>query len=170
MDRTIRKITDQFVAQLPAGSDYYRIDDFKACNFPPFLIQRIRIELQWNLDESMVLPKTDWANTESETVQTAWNHFLNAIHAQVQLPEAYAKAVIETAVADVIEMLVTPRKNIPDILFGGEDQLSAEELAERTELLVVYPHFARVLTGYMERKNKLKLGRQKCKQIITPIF
>ncbi len=169
MERTIRKITDHFVAQLTAGSDYYRIEDLKTCNFPPFLIQRIRIELQWNLDESMILPKTDWANTESETVQKAWQHFLNAIHAKVQLPEAYAKAVIETAVADVIEMLVTPRKNITDILFGGEDELSSEELAERTELLVVYPHFARVLTSYMERKNKLKLRRKQCKQVIEQV-
>lgn len=169
MNRTIRHITEQFVSKLPDGKEYYRIEDLKEYGFPVFLIQRIHIELQWNLDESMVLPKTDWADTQSETVQQSWQQFLNAIHAEVHLPEPYARAVIETAVADIIEMLVQPRKNIPDILFGGEDKLSAEEVDERTELLVVYPHFARVLTRYMHRRKKEQLDRQQCKKIIRQV-
>lgn len=169
MDRTIRHITEQFVSKLPAGKEHYRIEELKEYGFPAFLIQRIHIELQWNLDESMMLPKTDWADTQSETVQHSWQQFLNAIHAEVHLPQAYARAVIETAVADIIEMLVQPRKNITDILFGGEDTLSAEEVDERAELLVVYPHFARVLTRYMNRKNKEQLVRQQCKKVIRQV-
>lgn len=169
MDRIIRQITEHFVANLPEGADYYRVDELEQSGFPPFLVRRIHIELQWNLDESMILPKTDWANTDSEAVQQAWHHFLNAIHAEVRLPASYAKAVVETAVADIMEMLVQPRRNIPDILFGGEDMLSADDLAERTELLVVYPHFARVLTSYMKRKNRDSLQRERCKKIVREV-
>lgn len=169
MDRTIRHITEQFVSKLPEGKDHYRIEDLKEYGFPAFLIQRIHIELQWNLDESMILPKTDWADTRSETVQQSWQQFLNVIQTEVHLPESYARAVIETAVADIMEMLVQPRKNIIDILFGGEDELLAEEVEERTELLVVYPHFARVITRYMNRKNKQQLDREQCKGIIRKV-
>lgn len=169
MDRLIRQITDQLVSRLPENENFYRIQNLDEYGFPLFLIRRIHIELQWNLDESMVLPKTDWANTQSEAVQQSWQRFLNAIHAEVQLPASYARAVIETAVADVVEILIQPRKSIPEILFGGEDVLTAEKLDERTELLVVYPHFARVLTTFMERKNKDKLDREHCKRIVIQI-
>ena len=169
MDRLIRQITDQLVARLPENKNYYRIQNLNAYGFPSFLIRRIRVELQWNLDESMMLPKTDWANTQSDAVQHSWKQFLNAIHAEVQLPASYARAVIETAVADVVEILVQPRKRIPEILFGGEDVLTAEELEERTELLVVYPHFAGVLQAYMERKSLEEMDRARCQKIVKQV-
>lgn len=169
MDRLIRQITNQLVSQLPENENFYQIQNLDEYGFPPFLIRRIHIELQWNLDESMVLPKTDWANTQSDAVQQSWQRFLNAIHAEVQLPASYARAVIETAVADVVEILIQPRKSIPEILFGGEEVLTAEQLNERAELLVVYPHFTRVLTTFMERKNKEKLDREHCKRIVIQV-
>lgn len=169
MDRIIRQITDRLVSQLPDGENYYRLQNLDSYGFPLFLIRRIDIELKWNLDESMILPKTDWANTQSEAVQQSWQQFLNAIHAEVQLPASYARAVIETAVADVVEILIQPRKNIPEILFGGEEKISAGELTERTELLVVYPHFARVLNSYMQRKGHDELERARCKEIIEHV-
>ena len=169
MDRIIRQITEHFVSQLPEGEEHYRIEELETYNFPTFLVRRIHIELQWNLDESMILPKTDWANTQSAAVQQSWQQFLHAIHAEVQLPSSYAKAVIETAVSDIVDMLIQPRKNIPDILFGGEDTLSASELSDRSDLLVVYVHFAQVLNSYMQRKNKEKLSRERCKEIIERI-
>ncbi len=169
MDRIIRQITDHFVSRLPEGASHYHIEDLKDQNFPDFLVSRIHIELQWNLDESMILPDTDWANTQSEEVQRSWQQFLNAIHAEAKLPASYAKAVIETAVADIIEMLTAPRQKITDILFGGQEVLTVEELDERSELLVVYPHFAKVLTGYMRRKTRDELFRSRCKKIVAQV-
>jgi len=169
MDRIIRQITDRLVDRLPENKNYYRIQNLSEYDFPSFLVHRMQIELEWNLAESMILPKTDWANTQSHSVQQSWQHFLDAIHAEVQLPASYARAVIETAVADVIEILIQPRKNIPEILFGGEKKLSRTELSDRTELLVVYPHFARVLVRYMERKNKDALTLEQCRNIISRV-
>lgn len=169
MDRLIRQITEQLFSRLPEPEDHFRIQNLDEYGFPPFIIRRIHIELTWNLDESMILPETDWANTESDSVRKSWQQFLCAIHAEVQLPASYARAVIETAVSDVVEILVQPRKNIPEILFGGEEKLSADQVAERSELLVVYPHFARILTSYMERKGRPKLERSRCKEIVGTV-
>jgi hypothetical protein len=169
MDRIIRQITDHFVSALPDGASHYFIEDLKKQDFPDFLVNRIHIELQRNLDESMMLPETDWANTRSEAVQRSWQQFLNAIHAEAKLPASYAQAVIETALADIVEMLTEPRKNITQILFGGEEVLTAAELNKRSELLVVYPHFAKVLTGYMQRKIRDEMSRGRCNKIVAQV-
>jgi len=169
MDRSIQKITNQLISRLPEGESYYRIQKLKEYDFPPFLIRRMHIELEWKLDELLRMPATDWANTQAESVQESWQQFMSAMYDEVHLPAGDARNMIETAVTDVVQILVQPRKNIPEILFGEAQILSKEELSDRTELLVVYPHFASVLIGYMERKNHEQLSKKRCKAIVAQV-
>jgi len=167
MQRTIQQITQQLIDKLPDNNQYYRLDELRSWGFPSFIVQRIQIELERNLAESMIIPKTDWANTQSEAVQTAWQQFVDAIRAEARLPASYAKTVIETAVADVIEMLVQPRRNIPKIVFSGDDELSYEEVSQRMKLVVVYKHFAQLIPRYMEKKELEKLSKERCAKVIA---
>src|SRR6056297_498923 len=101
----------------------------------------------------MRLPETDWANMQSPEVQEVWKQFIIAIRNEAWLPASYARTVIETAVADVLEMLVEPRKNIPQAIYGAEEELNRNELQDRLKNLVVYRHFAKLLPRYMEKKG-----------------
>ena len=167
MQRTIQQITQQLIDKLPDNDQYYRLDELRSWGFPSFVVSRIKIELERNLAESMIIPKTDWANTQSDAVQDAWQQFVDAIRADARLPASYAKTVIETAVADVLEILVQPRKNIPRILFNGDDQLSYEELCSRVNLVVVYQHFGQLLPRYMQKKEVEKLSQERCANVIS---
>ena len=167
MQRIIQQITQQLIDRLPDNDQYYRLDELRSWDFPSFIIKRIKIELERNLAESMIIPKTDWANTKSDAVLDAWQQFVDAIRAEARLPASYAHAVIETAVADVVEMLVQPRKNIPEVIFGNDDRLSYEELKDRLEVVVVYRHFSELLRRYMEKKELEELSGERCKKIIV---
>lgn len=167
MQRTIQQITQQLVDQLPENDQYYRLDELRSWDFPSFVIRRIKIELERNLVESMIIPKTDWANTQSDAVLDAWQKFVDAIQAEARLPASYGKTVIETAVADVIEMLVQPRKNVPHVIFGTDEELTAEEIRERLKAVVVYPHFSRLIPRYMQKKELDTLTKKRCAAIIS---
>ena len=167
MQRTIQQITQDLINRLPENDQYYRLDELRSWGYPSFVVRRIRIELERNLAESMVIPKTDWANTRSDAVLDAWQQFVDAIRAEARLPASYAHAVIETAVADVVEMLVQPQKNIPEVIFGKDDRLSDQELRERLDVVVVYRHFSELLRRYMEKRGLEELSRERCKKIIA---
>jgi len=167
MQRTIQQITQQLIDRLPDNDQYYRLDELRSWGFPGFIIERIKIELERNLAESMIIPKTDWANTQSDAVQDAWQQFVDAIRAEARLPASYAQTVIETAVADVVEMLVEPRKNVPNVVFGTHEYLDVEKVRHRMKLVVVYQHFAKLIPRYMEKKQLKKLSLERCQKVVA---
>jgi len=169
MSQTVQNITQKYIDLLPENDQYYRVDELRSWGFPTFVVRRIKIELQRNLEESMIIPKTDWANIQSDAVQDAWQKFVDAIQAEARLPASYAKAVIETAIADIIDMLVQPRKNIPEVVFGADNELSYTQIIERSKTIVVYPHFANLLPRYMQKKDIRSLSKQQCLKIITKV-
>ncbi|MGK7371241.1 MAG: hypothetical protein ACNS64_13610, partial [Candidatus Halalkalibacterium sp. M3_1C_030] len=166
MNRTIQLVTEKLTGLLPDSQQYYKPEDLSSWGFPNFIVKRIQVELERNLAESMRLPETDWANMQSKEVQEVWKQFISAIRNEAWLPASYARTVIETAVADVLEILVEPRKNIPHTIFGAEEQLTLNELQDRLKNLVVYRHFARLLPRYMEKKDLEVLSKDKCAEII----
>lgn len=167
MQRIIQQITRQLIDKLPDNDQYYRLDELRSWGLPSFIVRRIKIELERNLAESMIIPKTDWANTQSDAVQDAWQQFVDAIRAEARLPASYAKTVIETSVADVLEILVQPRKNIPKIVFAGDGQLSQEEVRQRVKLIVVYQHFGQLIPRYMQKKELNQLSKERCGKVIS---
>jgi hypothetical protein len=167
MRQSIQKITQKLIDRLPENDQYYRIEELRSWEFPSFIVRRISVELKRNLSDSMNIPKTDWANTGVDAVLDAWQQFIDAIQDEARLPASYAQAVIETAVSDVLEILVQPRKNVPDVIFGAKDELSAEQLHQRLEAVVVYRHFAVVLSRYVQKKDLETLSKERCSTIIT---
>lgn len=166
MNQTIQQTTQKLIDLLPENKQYYRLDELRSWNLPPYIVQRIQVELERNMAESMVLPQTDWANTQSDAVLDAWQQYVQAIRAEARLPASFAKAVIETAVADTLDMLIEPRKNIPDVIFGSNDELDYEQLCDRVKAVVVYRHFATLVPRYMEKKELDTLSRDRCDQLI----
>ncbi|MFH5885244.1 hypothetical protein ACG2F4_13100 [Halalkalibaculum sp. DA3122] len=166
MDQTIKHITQRLVNLLPEEADSYSLSDLRESGWPRFVVKRVEVELQRNLAESIVLPETEWAEMESDTVQHAWKQFVEVIRTQARLPASYASPVLETAISDILEILVQPRRNLPDVIFGAAEMLDYEEVAERMDSIVVYRHFASLIPRYMERKGYIELSKEQCRKLI----
>jgi hypothetical protein len=169
MDRYIQDITDRLLEKLPEEADHYQLATLASAGIPTFIIDRIRQELKRNLAESIILPDTDWANMESNAVQTAWLQFVQAIRDEARLPASFARSVMETAVADVLELLLLPRSAVVDYIFGADKSLHLEKLYERCATLMVYRHFAAVLPRYMERKELTTLDKERAQKVIVQV-
>lgn len=166
MNQTLQKTTQKLIDLLPEEQQYYQPDELYSWGFPSFVVKRIRVELKRNLAESMIPPKTDWANIETEAVQHAWGQFVQAIRDETRLPASYARAVIETSVADVLDILIAPRQNVPEVIFGNDEELSYEQVCRRVEAVTVYSHFSTLLPRYMEKKELDTLVKERCTQIV----
>ena len=169
MDHITRRITNNLVNKLPDNENYFKLSDLSSYGNPSFVVDRIKVELERNLADSIVPPQTDWADMETDAVKFAWNQFVRAIRAESRLPASYAQTVLETSVADIMDILVQPRKNIPEILYGPDDPLSFEEMRRRSAYIVVYTYFASALPRYMQKKELDELPKEKCAQIIARI-
>lgn len=166
MNQTLQKTTQKLIDLLPEEEQYYQPDELHSWGFPSFVVKRIQVELKRNLAESMIPPKTDWANIETEAVQHAWQQFVQAIRDETRLPASYARAVIETSVADLLDILIAPRQNAPEVIFGNDEELSYEQVCRRVEAITVYSHFSTLLPRYMEKKELDTLAKERCSQIV----
>ncbi|MCH8558803.1 MAG: hypothetical protein LAT84_13330 [Balneolia bacterium] len=169
MDQIVKNTTERLLRKLNPEQPFYTPSDMLEAGFPAFVVERIRLELETNLADSILPPSTDWAIMNAEEVTGAWQQFLDAIHNQLRLPNSYAKGVIESSVADLFDILTEPRKNLPDYLFVSSADLYPEEIEERMRWVVVYPHFASFLPRYMKAKKLDKITKERYASAIAQI-
>lgn len=160
MEQLIRSVTTSITSQLSGNKSFYTPDDLREYDIPEFLIQRVEVEIYRNLNESIVPPQSEWADMAEKEVEQAWEQFIDAIVAEVRMPASFATTVFETAIADVMEMILQPRKAIPEILFGPKKKLSIEEVEKRLSFISVNSHLAHAIYKYMKRKglDEIEIG------------
>ena len=166
MDRLIRTTTEHFLAMLDDQREFYSPQELLDAGFPEFLVKRMRLELMRNLQDSVTPPQTDWADMSTDAVRKAWSSFLGAIHEEIRLPASYVAPVIESSLADILDLMVTPRAFLPEYIFGSESKLDQQMIAERCEWVVVYTYFANVLPRFMEKKGRKTLTKEQADRII----
>jgi len=169
MERTVRHITEKLTAQLPRFREYYTPEDLQVLDIPHFITERVILEMHQNLSESVNPPETEWADMDGDSVRFAWKNFLEAIKAEVRMPASYAAPLLETAVADALELATQPRSAIPEILFGNDETLAVKDLKKRIRYITVGRPLAAALIRYMEKKSKTELKISECKKIIAQI-
>ena len=166
MDQLIRSTTEHFLSMLEDQREFFSPDDLVEAGLPDFLVKRIEMELMRNLQDSVNPPESDWANMSARAVQKAWNQFLQAIHDEIRLPASYASSVLESSLADILEMMVTPRAFLPDYIFGNEGELDRQTIRERCEWIVVYTYFSTALPRFMDKKQREKLTKEQADRLI----
>lgn len=169
MERIVRIVTKNLVSRLPSEQKFYRPDQLRAMELPDFIVDRVTVEIDRNLIDSISLPYTEWADLKNRHVRDAWKEFVGSIRSEARLPNAYAANVIECAISDCLDMLLQPRKNIPSMIFGSENALDRETLEERSETVVVYKHLAIAPVKYVYRKNLEAISLDQYKRIIATV-
>jgi hypothetical protein len=153
MEQLIRSITTTFTSKLPEDKSFYTPDDLREFDIPEFLVQRVEVEIYKNLNESIVPPHSEWADMSARDVEEAWEQFIEAIVAEVRMPTSFATTVFETAIADLMDMILEPRKSIPEVLFGPKKKLSFQEVEKQLPAITVNSHLAQAVRKYMIRKD-----------------
>ncbi|PWN08131.1 hypothetical protein [Rhodohalobacter mucosus] len=169
MEQMIRDITMRLTGRLPEDREFYTPEDLQVLDIPEFVTERVVIEMNQNLNESLVPPDTEWANMDSPAVQFAWKNFIEAIKAEVMMPASYSKSIFEAAVADTMDLALRPRRAIPDSLFGADTELTISQVKKRIRYITVGRQLAAALVRYMEKKNKSAISLNECREIVTKV-
>lgn len=169
MERKQKTIAERLYNNLPADLEFIDPQWLGGFGIPGFLVERINFILHKKLLDSVETPTTDWADMDAKSVRAAWSHFIEAIEAEKRLPFVHAKSVIDAAVGDLLHILVEPRKNLPDFLFGSDETLDFREASERAEMIVVYSHFGHHLPNYMRRKQLDYIDRDRFSSFISQL-
>ena len=146
--------------------EFFSPDDLLEAGLPDFLVKRMQLELVRNLQDSVTPPQSDWADMSTEAVRKAWSRFLDAIHEEIRLPASFSAPVIESSLADILDLMVKPRAFLPEYLFGSESKLDLPAIRERCEWVVVYGYFASALPRFMEKKGRATLTKEQADRII----
>jgi hypothetical protein len=129
----------------------------------------VEVEIYRNLNESIVPPHSEWADMSADDVEQAWEQFIEAIVAEVRMPASFSSTVFETAIADVMEMILQPRKAIPDILFGPQKTLKADEVEKRLSFISVNSHLAQAVYKYMKRKGLAEIEIGTARRVVMKV-
>lgn len=168
MQQTIKNTTTELLASLPEEHVYFTPSDFRNAGFPEYLIQRILLEVDRNLAESIQLPDTEWVDMQAENVREAWDQFLSAIKAESRVPASYAHSVIESSVEDIVDQLTQPRSYLLDTLIG-EKNATLYQIQSRKYWVVTNTILAEALIRYMQRKELDAISREKAHQVISHV-
>jgi hypothetical protein len=168
MQHVIKNTITQLFASLPKEHVYYSPSDFINAGFPDYLIQRIFLEVDRNLADSISLPATDWVDMRADTVEDAWDRFLSAIQAESRVPASYALSVIENAIQDMVDQFTQPRGYLLDTMIG-ESGATLDQLQSRKRWIVAYPILADALIRYLQRKEMEYITRDKALQVISHV-
>lgn len=169
MQHHIERITSSFAEKLPEDKIYFEPADLRELSYPEFFVKRVEKELRRNLDDSVIIPETEWADMESPQVHDSWDNFLQAIQSVVRMPRSFAHTVFESAVADILELLVQPRKQMVEALFGTKSYLTIEQLEANANYITVYPFLPLALIRYMRKREIEEIDRKRAAQIIAMV-
>ena len=136
---------------------------------PAVLVARMQQIVAHQFRITMESPVTEWAELDRPDVADAWREFLGVAGQELRLPLAYATAVVETAVSDVLEMVLQPRVAIPQALFGEKETKSLDKVRQAAELVVVNERLARAVVRYMEREGLAELSVQKAALVVQRV-
>lgn len=158
MDRIIRDTVTRLINTLSQNRTFYTPEYLAQAGFPVFLVQRMRLEMQKHLRESLTVPETEWSDTNTSQARMAWGRFLEAVSTDLRVPSGKTAAVIEAALSDILELLVSPRSFLADYLFETRQELTLEELRERCQWgsVSVLRHGASQVYGKKTENGALK--------------
>ncbi|MEX0844152.1 MAG: hypothetical protein WD022_02680 [Balneolaceae bacterium] len=166
MHQSVEEIIDILIGAVKSDKPYYTLKDLLTAGFPNFIVERIRIEVNEKLKNEFELHDTEWAQTDQQLVQDAWQDFQQAIFANSRIPKDKFYAVTNRVVTDIVKVYLEPRQHMAEYIYKGEEELDYKELIRRTDKLTIYKHFGRAIPLYMQKRKLKTLDKKRCKLLI----
>lgn len=169
MDRIIRDITEKLLDRNPPEKEFLHLHELRKFNIPDFIVDRIEFEIRRKLEESVVRSESEWVDFGNPEVMKARKIFVDTLLREARLPASQAHELYETAVRDTLAVLIRPRKNIPDMIYGSNQALTVDRLEQETESIFVFRHLAVAPVRYARRKGLPDLTLEQCRNVIQKV-
>ncbi|MTI89215.1 MAG: hypothetical protein FH748_14765 [Balneolaceae bacterium] len=166
MHQAVEEIIDRLISTITSQKEYYTLSDLLQGGFPPFIVERIRLEINEKLKKELEKPSSQWAETNTQLANDAWEDFQQAVFSNSRIPHKELYELMGAVITDIIQVILEPRQHMVDYIFQGDEELKYEEVASRSRKITIYRHFAKAVPMYMQKRKLKKIDRQKCKALI----
>lgn len=166
MHQSVEEIIDRLIGAVKSEKPYYTLRDLLSSGFPPFIVERIRIEINEKLKKEYELEETEWADVDGNLVQEAWQSFREALFANSRIPKEKFYVITSRVVTEIVKVFLEPRQHMAEYIYKGKEELDYEELVRRTDRLTIYKHFGRAVPLYMQKRKLKTMEKKRCKLLI----
>ncbi len=136
---------------------------------PGRVVDLIEFQLIRLARRDLELPLTEWADLKSDSVNEAWENFLDTVEDHVRLPAYKLVELIQKIVNRTYPLLVWPRTRIVKYLFGKKEVRDYETLRDKVGHMPFNQQLGRAVTRYMEKKGFEELSREKGREVIEKV-
>jgi|GEM_PF-4425657 len=169
MASVLQTVIDRLAASVPADEPWYTPGDLLKAGYPPFLVARMRAEMDRKLAETVRMPESKWADVSSPALRSARDTFVEAMCAERRVPAMFLRAVLKTGLEESIRQIVNPRNAVAEVIFGSATELDAQTLAEQAGQLTLNVPLAQALVRHMDRRKILVMSKSDAIRLITSV-
>lgn len=169
MNKTIREASTYLTGLLPPDSENFTSDDLLRFGMPDFVVRRIMLEVSDRLASSLDMPTSEWLDVGRESVRRAWMQFKRDVIGDAQLPRRHAAEIIDNAVIETVELIITPRRRVIEWIFGYAQEVPIATVRERSAYVTVNRYLTDALIRYMERKDMHVITRTAASEVIQMV-
>lgn len=169
MNKTIREASTYLTGLLPPDSENFTSDDLLRFGMPDFVVRRIKLDVADRLASSLAMPTTEWLDGNRESVRGAWMQFKRHVADDAQLPRRHAAEIIDNAVIETVELIITPRRRVVEWIFGHAQEVPIATVRERSAYVTVNRYLTDALIRYMERKDMHVITRVAASEVVQMV-
>lgn len=169
MNKTIREASTYLTGLLPPDSENFSTDDLLRFGMPDFVVRRIKMELSDRLAASLAMPSSEWLDSNREIFRKAWAQFTRDVASEAQLPRRHAADIIDNAVIETVELIITPRRRVVEWIFGHAHEVTVATVRERSAYITVNRYLTDALIRYMERKELHTITRVAAAEVVQSV-
>lgn len=169
MHKATAHITEYLTGLIEADKQSYSLRELGQAGFPAFVIEQIRFNAEEQIRSELVFPRLKWDVAASSQTMRSWEMFVQNAVQSMQIPGIELRNIIEKATAELLKLLLQPRKALVDFIFGNHKTLGLAEIANRSAGLPVYKNYGRAVPLYMQKRNLNELTYERCKQLLITL-
>lgn len=169
MQKIIHQITKKLALLVNKEIEFYTYEDLLATKIPNFVVERIRIVLEYKVRDEIGNFTNSWVDFTNKNVQDSWGNFIEQALSSSYIPKDHLFEFLKYAVHDIVNLLIEPRKNMGEFIFREDNVLNLKDLEYRCAQLTIYKHFGTAILMYMRKKRLESLTKVNCISLIQKI-
>lgn len=169
MEQIAEQITQELLQELPEQAQFFTPDELLSNGIPHIVVETLRENIVSAIDSELSMPETQWVQPDGESVQQAWQNFVETSRKNLRIPAPKLSYMMAEAIEQCLELALKPRESVPEMIFRTRDTIDFETAKKRVGSLQVNKQLGLALLRYMEKKQKDEISIDQARELIAKV-
>ncbi len=169
MKKIIAQISKNLLEKVDSNAESYTPDELLAAGYPDILAAELDSLIRSKIEQEVSIRNKKWLDKDSAEVLMAWEQFLNTSVKNKSIPKSELENLTYETVERTLNLLMQPRKFIPEYLFAGKNELTYSEVEEFSSKTKIYPYLGLAISRYMQKRNLEEIDKLRFTELVHAI-